>query len=173
MSVYGTVNEQGSVRFERLLPGPIERVWDHLVDSKLRATWFAGGTLEPHVDGKVHFVFRHSELTPHGETTPERWKKDEGYQLHGRVTRWDPPRALAYTWDGSEVSFELAPRGQQVQLVLTHRKLASRAERVDVSAGWHTHLDLLDDRLRGVATERYWAAVEEYEREYEERVSRE
>ena len=88
------------------------------------------------------------------------------------MTRCEPPRILAYTWDESEVSFELAPRDEQVLLTLTHRKLASRAETVDVSAGWHTHLDLLGERLRGVTPQRFWAAVEEYEREYEKRTPR-
>jgi uncharacterized protein YndB with AHSA1/START domain len=67
MSEYGEVVEQGSVRFQRLLPGPIERVWDYLTDSKLRASWFAGGTLEQRVGGAVHFTFRHSEIAPRGE----------------------------------------------------------------------------------------------------------
>jgi uncharacterized protein YndB with AHSA1/START domain len=170
MSEYGEPIEAGSVRFQRLLPGPIERVWEYLTDSKLRASWFAGGTLELRVGGKVHFTFRHGELTPAGETIPASHSKDEGYQLHGRVTRCEPPRVLAYTWDESEVSFELEPRDREVLLTLTHRKLASRAETVDVSAGWHTHLDLLGDRLRGVTPQRYWAAVDEYEREYARRI---
>ena len=169
MSEYGERTGQGSVRFERLLPGPIERVWEYLTDSKLRASWFAGGTLEQHVGGKVHFTFRHSQIAAPGETVPERHAGSEGHELNGRVTRCEPPRALAYTWDESEVSFELAPRDGQVLLVLTHVKLAGRKEVVDVSAGWHTHLDVLADRLRGVTPQRFWAAVEERESEYEKR----
>jgi uncharacterized protein YndB with AHSA1/START domain len=170
MSDYGERIEAGSVRFQRLLPGPIERVWEYLTDSKLRGSWFAGGTLELQVGGKVHFTFRHGEIAPRGEPVPARHANAEGHQLHGRVTRCEPPTVLAYTWDESEVSFELAPRDQQVLLTLTHRKLASRAETVDVSAGWHTHLDVLGERLRGGSPKRFWAAVEEYEREYERRM---
>jgi hypothetical protein len=33
MSEYGIVTEAGPVRFERLLPGPIERVWAYLTDA--------------------------------------------------------------------------------------------------------------------------------------------
>ena len=29
---YGTITEAGAIRFERLLPGPIERVWAYLTD---------------------------------------------------------------------------------------------------------------------------------------------
>ena len=41
---YGTQLEDGSLRFVRDLPGPIERVWDYLVDPEKRALWFCGGT---------------------------------------------------------------------------------------------------------------------------------
>ena len=173
MSEYGERIEVGSVRFQRRLPGPVERVWEYLTDSKLRASWFAGGTLELRVGGVVHFTFRHSEIAPSGEPVPANHPDAEGHPLHGRVTRCEPPRVLAFTWDSSgdssEVSFELEPRGDEVVLTLTHRKLASRAETVGVSAGWHTHLDVLGDRLRGEAPKRFWAAVVQYEREYAER----
>ena len=36
MSEYGIVTEAGAVRFERLLPGPIERVWAYLTQSDKR-----------------------------------------------------------------------------------------------------------------------------------------
>ena len=38
MSEYGIVTEAGAVRFERLLPGPIERVWAYLTDPDKRAS---------------------------------------------------------------------------------------------------------------------------------------
>ena len=43
-STMGTSTEPGTVRLERLLPGPIERVWAYLTESAKRATWFAAGT---------------------------------------------------------------------------------------------------------------------------------
>ena len=33
---HGVITEAGAIRFERLLPGPIERVWDYLVDPAKR-----------------------------------------------------------------------------------------------------------------------------------------
>ncbi len=170
MSDYGTFVERGTVRFERLLPGPIERVWEYLTDSKLRATWFAGGTLEQRVGGQVDFTFDHAALTPAGESIPDKYNKDEHYRLRGRVTRCEPPKLIAFTWDASEVTWQLEPRGGDVLLTLTHRNLASRAEEVDVCGGWHSHLDLLGERIRGRVPQRYWKAVEEYERTYEQRI---
>ena len=45
-SKMGTSTEPGTVRLERLLPGPIERVWAYLTESDKRATWFAAGTFD-------------------------------------------------------------------------------------------------------------------------------
>ncbi len=39
-----------------------------------------------------------------------------------------------------------------------------------MSAGWHTHLDLLRDRVRDRIPERFRADVERLEREYETRI---
>ncbi len=35
------ITDAQSVRFERVLPGPIERVWDHLTQPDLQRTWLA------------------------------------------------------------------------------------------------------------------------------------
>ncbi|HEY6599289.1 MAG TPA: SRPBCC domain-containing protein, partial [Pseudomonadales bacterium] len=116
--------------------------------------------------------FRHQELTDHNEVIPERYKEmEQGMSMESRVTRWDPPHHLAYTWDaGSEVSFDLEPRGNQVLLTLTHRALPSRDEMIDVAGGWHSHLDVLTERLSGKAPAPFWPRVERYNREYPERI---
>jgi uncharacterized protein YndB with AHSA1/START domain len=168
MNEYGSLIAPGTVRFERVLPGPIERVWAHLTESEARGRWFASGPMELRVGGKVELLFQHTRLTD--EPTPERYKATEkGITMLGVVTRCEAPRVLAYTWDESEVTFELAPRGQAVLLVLTHRKLASRAEEIDVSGGWHTHLGVLEDLLRGAPRGPFWSRVFELERAYRER----
>ena len=74
MSDYGIVTESGSVRFERLLDAPIDRVWDHLTRSDLRRLWFAGGDMDLRPGGKVILVFRNSELAPPGEEIPEKFR---------------------------------------------------------------------------------------------------
>ncbi len=42
---YGTVLSPTEVRFQRLLPGPIESVWAFLADSRKRGEWFASGPM--------------------------------------------------------------------------------------------------------------------------------
>jgi uncharacterized protein YndB with AHSA1/START domain len=93
----------------------------------------------------------------------------------GRVTRCEPPRLLAYTWDfeneHSEVCYELEEQGNQVRLVLTHSKLDSPGEVLSVSGGWHAHLDILEDVLEGREPEAFWKVHTPLENEYERRYS--
>jgi len=175
MSEYGVVTGAGTVRFERLLPGPVERVWAYLTESEQRGSWLAPGKMELRVGGRVELTFHHADLS--GEkTTPARYRSVEGGDtLHGQVTRCEPPRVLSFTWDevgqNSEVSFELTPRGEAVLLVLTHRRLGGRAERVSVASGWHTHLGILGDRLADREPLGFWSTHAQLEADYEQRVA--
>jgi uncharacterized protein YndB with AHSA1/START domain len=174
MSDYGVVTEAGTVRFERVLPGPIERVWAYLTDSEKRGKWLASGPMELRVGGEVELRFRHAELSPQRESTPDRYKHYEnGVTTHGRITRCDPPRLLSYTWadkpEDSEVTFELTPQGEGVLLVLTHRRLGDSAAMTDVASGWHTHLAILIDHLNGEVPRPFWSTHTGIEAEYERR----
>src|SRR5258705_13541117 len=92
ISEYGTVTGPGTVRLERLLPGPIERVWAYLTESEKRGKWFASGPMELKPGGRVELHFKHTELSPEIEPTPERLKKyDVGDTSFGRVVRAEPP----------------------------------------------------------------------------------
>lgn len=172
-SEYGVAAEAGTVRFERLLPGPIERVWAYLTESDRRAQWFAGGTMELHAGGRVAFVFHNSTLAPH-EPMPEPYAQYEGHASTGRVTRCEPPRVLSFIWHGDsgddeEVTFELTSRGADVLLVLTHRRLRDRAAMADVAGGWHAHLGVLADRLSGREPHAFWSTVTRVGAEYQQR----
>ncbi len=172
---YGAVTGPGEVRIERLLPGPIERVWAFLTESEKRGKWFAGGAMELKPGGKVELVFHNSELSNHNEPTPEKYQKYEGYKSTGEVTRCEPPRFLSFLWheergESTEVTFELSPRGAEVRLVLTHRRLATRADMVGVSGGWHIHLAILTDILSGTKPRPFWSTLAKLEAEYEKRI---
>ena len=171
MSDYGTVTEDGTVRFERLLPAPAERVWDYLTQSELRRKWFAGGEMELEPGGRVGLVFRNSELAPGDEEVPEKYRQYEGMESGGEIVRAERPRLLVFNWfednaPATEVSWELKPEGEQTRMVLTHRRLANRAAMVDVSGGWHLHLDVLEDVLAGRAPRPFWARQAALEDEY-------
>jgi len=172
---YGTVSEVDTVRFQRVLPGPIERVWAYLTDPEMRATWLAGGPIELRSGGKMELHFRHADLTTPSDPCPPKYKNMEGgVKLAGRVVRCEPPRLFSHTWSGesgqeSEVTFELTPRGKEVLLTLTHRRLSREAMR-SVAPGWHTHLGVLEARLADTAMLPFWATYTKLADEYEKRL---
>jgi uncharacterized protein YndB with AHSA1/START domain len=176
VSEFGVSPGPGVVCFERLLPGPIERVWSYLVDSDKRGKWFAAGETEPRAGGNVEFRFKHADLSPIRAPIPEKFKEMEnGHVSSGKVTRYEPPRLLAFDWldeDGtsSEVVFELSQQGNDVLLVLTHHRLKDRQEMLNVAGGWHTHLAILEDNLRGVTPRPFWSAHEKIDGEYDKRL---
>src|SRR5262245_62540554 len=161
--VYGTVPEIATVRFERVLPRPIERVWEYLTDSEKRGTWLATGLMEQRPGGSVELHYHHADLTTPDDKAPEKFRNlEKGFSFSGRVTRCEPPRLLSFTWGGapdpnSEVTIELKPRGKDVLLTLTHRHLGDRRSVVMHSTGWLTHVSVLGDRVVGGVRRRLWA----------------
>lgn len=158
---YAEFPARGELRLVRLLPGPIERVWEFLTDPEKRARWFAGGVTEPHAGGKVVFAMHHAKLSP-DEQPPARYAhvQDPGVTFEGRVLRYEPPRVLSYTFgdDKSQVTFELTPQGEQVLLVLTHRSTGDDIpEQANYAGGWHTHIALLIAQLEGTVPPKFWA----------------
>lgn len=174
MSDYGVVTESGAVRFERLLPAPVERVWDYLVEAELRRQWFGGGEFELRPGGALRLVFRNSELAPDGEEIPEAYRQYEGMETTGEIVEIAPPHRLVFLWHEenaapTEVSWELSPRDGKTLMVLTHRRLPSRAMLVDVSGGWHLHLDVLEQVLAGRERGPFWPRNAALAKEYADR----
>lgn len=173
---YGIVTEAGAIRFERLLPGPIERVWDYLVESDKRATWLARGEMDLRPGGAFEHVWRNNELTGHKDDAPPPKHKDHvEHRMTGTVLEVDPPHRLVEEWDSgkeneSEVVFELAEAGDKVRLTLIHRRLPNRSMMVGVGGGWHTHLEVLAARLEGREPPRFWATYATLDPEYEARI---
>ena len=136
----GEMSPVPSVRFERRLPGPIERVWQYLTDPEKLPEWFGQGTIEPREGGQVRLMDGH---------------------IRGVVTQFRPPHLLIYTWNvfspdqqvsdypESYLRLELeALEDGQVLLKLTHLPILERFERQN-AMGWHTFLDLVENGVRG------------------------
>jgi uncharacterized protein YndB with AHSA1/START domain len=170
MSDHATSPAKKTVRLERLLPGPIERVWAFLTEADKRARWFAGGEMPKDARSDFSLFFQHKNLTD--EAGPEMYKSAvEGLHSPCTMRRWEPPRALAFDWGepgaASRVTFELFERGESVLFVITHTQLPNRDEMINVSGGWHAHTDMLEALLRGAKAKPFWAniaALEEYYR---------
>jgi uncharacterized protein YndB with AHSA1/START domain len=158
----------GAIRIERLLPGPIERVWSYIVEPDKRALWFAGGAFEQRVGGKGEFVFDHRNLSH--EPTPEAWKMMEGFVSPMWVVRIEPPRELVLGWNEGERTFELAfeltPQGEKVLLVLKQSPAKTPEDLSNYGCGWHVHLDTLQDRLEGKTPRGFWSNFDKRQKEY-------
>ncbi|GAB3100435.1 SRPBCC family protein [Lysobacter terrae] len=171
---YGVRTAPDTVRVERLLPGPIDRVWRYLTDADLRAQWLAGGEMEARVGGHVELQFHNSGLTDNDDPPPAKYAKYDDARMGGTITEFDPPRTLAYTWgeeeSASHVRFELSERGQEVHLVVTHSRLGSRDGMLSVAAGWHAHLNILRDRMTDRTPAGLWRTHTKLEAEYAQRL---
>ena len=176
MNEYGVLLDDSTVRFERLLPGPIERVWRFLTESDKRAQWLCGGDVETSIDGHVDMHFHNVSLSSDDDIPrPERFRdRPEKMSFAGRVTRCEPPHVLHHTWEfgdeNSEVCYELSEEGDKVRLVLTHRRLETPQIVLDVSGGWHTHLNILVDVLEEKELRPFYKMQEQYGSEYRERL---
>ncbi len=168
-NLYGELMEPTTLRIQRLLPGPIERVWAYLTDSDLRAQWLAGGAMEPAAGTSVELVWRNDSLTdPPGER-PDGFGAE--HRMRSRILEFDPPRRLTFTFEGSgDVTFELEQRGEEVMLTLTHRRLPNRGMMLGVSSGWHAHLDVLAARARGEKPVPFWDEIRRLRADYDQRL---
>ncbi len=162
-----------TLTIERMVPGPVERVWSYLVDPDLRQRWFAAGPMDPRVGGRVRFEFDHSGIS--AAPTPEKYADEAVSAMAGEVTRWAPPTLLAFTWtengdEASEVTITLTPEGDRVRLRLVHERLVGHETQIGVCAGWHAHLDLLTDLLEGRPARDFWVHHMPLEDAYRERL---
>lgn len=173
---YGSISAPGTIRIERLLPGPIERIWSYVTEPERRRQWLAGGAIELRSGGCIEHIFRNADFAGSNETAPQKFASmDREIRLAGQVRECRPPYLLVYTWNGndddpSEVRFELEERGKKVLLTVTHSQLAQRGMMTMVAAGWHTHLDILTALLEARTSDGFWAKFARLHAEYDRRI---
>ena len=123
-------DDRWAVRLERHLAHPVETVWAAVTEPSQLAQWFPTTVeLELVVGGAVRF----------GDP-----QADPG----GTVLELDPPRLLAFSWEGDELRFELEPEGGGTRLVLLHT-FDDRAGGASFGAGWQQCLAALEPALDG------------------------
>ena len=137
--------DRRAVRFERLYDATPEELWGALTLPEQLARWLAPAEFEPRVGGRIVLRFEEDDV------------------MHGEVLRFEPPRLLEYSWreqEESVVTFELRPEGDRTRRVLEHRQLPA-TEAASFGAGWHAHLDSLEQALSW--GRRYRKLLPEYE----------
>jgi uncharacterized protein YndB with AHSA1/START domain len=169
LDAYGVLTEPTTLKIQRLLPGPIDRIWEYLTQSELRRQWLASGEMEMTIDAPFEFIWRNDELTDPPGQRPAGFGDE--HRMQSRITELDPPRRLSIVWgESGGVSFALDPQGDEVLLTVIHRRLPDRTTMLMVGAGWHMHLDILVARASGKATEPFWDGWSRLRKEYDRRL---
>lgn len=169
IDAYGVITEPATLTIQRILPGPIERIWAYLTESGLRRQWLAAGEMEMKVGSSFEFVWRNDELTNPTGTRPEGFPAE--HRLEATITELDPPNKLAISWGKTGgVTFELARAGERVLLKLIHHRVPDRSTLLNVSAGWHMHLDVLAAKAAGKQTGPFWDGWQRLKNEYDKRL---
>ena len=146
----GKILNSHTVQFERLFPGPIERVFDYLSKPEHLGKWLMPAKVEERVGGRIQFK---ADPMPESVAGKRENKPSECF-IRGVISQFDPPNVISYSWNElnydmtSEVRFELSTRGDGVLLVLTHSRLPAQLM-AGVGAGWHTHLEDVLAAIKG------------------------
>lgn len=167
---FGRLVEPATLTIQRVLPGPIERVWAYLTQGELRRQWLASGDMVLRLGAEFELAWRNDELTNPPGRRPD--DLDGKHQMRCRITELDPPRRLGFTWGSTGgVLFEVSEQGSHVLLTVTHRRLPDTGLLLRVSAGWHMHLDVLVARMTGTEPEPFWDGWQRLCHEYTRRLS--
>jgi len=135
----GSFDGEHTMRFERRLAHPPERVWSAITDPAELEHWLG------RVEGEVAA----------GESVVVTWlnSDDEGATavMTAAVTACEPPRTLELTGDiHGTLRFELEPDGAGTRLRFSVDMARESIDEVTLFlAGWHIHLDHLESALDG------------------------
>lgn len=169
LDAYGKLTSPDTLQIERLLPGPLERVWSYLTESDLRRKWLAAGDMPLGQGAEFQLTWRNDDLTTPAGARPEGFGPE--HAMTCRIVAAEPPRRLAFTWGSNgEVEITLVPKSDDVLLTLVHKRTTDRAMRIMVGAGWHAHLDILRARLDGSKPAPFWDCWKKLRSEYEARL---
>nr|WP_294851486.1 SRPBCC family protein [uncultured Sphingomonas sp.] len=163
---YSTLIEPDTLRIQRLLPGPIARVFAYLTDSDLRRKWLAAGEMTQQVGAPFTLTWRNDELSGGADGRPEGFPEE--HSMDSKILEIDAPRRLAFAWgENGKVTMALEEQGSDVLLTLTHERLpADRGTRLNISAGWHAHLDVLAAAATGTEPAPFWSHWASLKQEY-------
>jgi uncharacterized protein YndB with AHSA1/START domain len=150
---------QDTIRLERVLDAPVEKVWRYLTEAELRSQWFMGGSDATGV-GEFDLLVDHDNLSDEEVPYPESYASFKGATWTEKVLRFEPPRLLETTFQSGKngtVTYELISEGEKTRLVLTHSGIVSPVGAQDFGSGWNSHLTVLEERLAGRSVGNFWA----------------
>jgi uncharacterized protein YndB with AHSA1/START domain len=134
-----------SIVVERVMPHPPEKIWRALTEAHLIEQWLMANDFEPRLGAQ--FTFR---AKPMGD-----WDGT----VRCEVTAFDPPRRLAYSWQGGSVSNSTygsmldsvvewllwpEPAGTRVRMAHSGFGLRNEMAFEAMSSGWPRGLERLE-----------------------------
>ena len=132
MSRAGTAHfdaDQATLRFQRWLGQPLERVWAAITDPDELEAWWGRVAIELRPGGPMRIEWLNGDVT-----------------MDATITELDPPRVLQIEGEPhGTLRFELAPDGDGTLLTFVAHSRIPDDFRSKVLAGWHFHLDALTD----------------------------
>jgi uncharacterized protein YndB with AHSA1/START domain len=129
------------LRFERRLNHPIGRVWAALTEPREIEAWLARAEIDLREGGRVRLEWLNAD---------EHGQRYEHALATGTISRLDPPRLIELDTDvHGRLTWELRPEGDRTHLTFTAAVELPDANLAMVLAGWHVHLDFLEDALAG------------------------
>jgi uncharacterized protein YndB with AHSA1/START domain len=132
MSREGTAefrDDQAILRYERRLSHPVERVWEAITDPAEIEAWWGRAAVDLRAGGAMRIEWLNSDVT-----------------MPATITELEPPRVLEIEGEPhGRLRFELEPDGDGTRLTFVARSPIPEDFRSKVLAGWHFHLDALED----------------------------
>jgi uncharacterized protein YndB with AHSA1/START domain len=137
---YGTIETRDDryvLRYDRRLRHPIDTVWDALTDPDRVEEWLARAEVELAEGGRVRLEWLNGDAV-----------------AEGHISRLEPPHAIEFDTDiHGRMLWELQPDGDGTRLTLTVTAAIPDDHLASVRAGWHVHIDFLEDALDGRAVD--------------------
>jgi uncharacterized protein YndB with AHSA1/START domain len=156
-----------TLRFERRLRHPPEKVWRALTESEHLQHWMPADIVgERRAGAPIELPFWPAQV--------ERYRIEQPV-LHGEIRVWEPPEVFEWTWDVDVLRWELRADGEGTVLTFTTRLGEPSAEHpANTAAGYHVCLDQLIELLdTGSVGPLEDADVSELEQRYGEALSAE
>lgn len=148
----GTISDKPDgyqVIFERRYAHKIQKVWNAITDPAQLSYWFTDIEMDFREGGKIVFRFRDADSTA----------------SEGNIVKIQAPHVFSWTWEDELAVWELEEdENEFTRLKFTYSKISADYA-VRVSAGFHSLLDRLEDRLAG-STARHAFGAEADNREH-------
>jgi uncharacterized protein YndB with AHSA1/START domain len=137
-----TAGERSTLRFQRHLAHPIERVWAALTEPARLLDWWGDAQIDLVEGGRFTLRWLNTDAQGNGVT------------LRAVITRLEPPHLLETRGEPhGTLRWELQPDATGTTLTFSSTLDLPAAYRSMNLAGWHYHLDALAAALDGRSTD--------------------